>query len=61
MSSAVSDKNHQFDDCVKDINLEQNYLDKMYTAENNISDQNIGMNFNFFFNSKILINKKQLV
>ena len=49
MNSIVSDKNNQLYDCVKDIKVEQNDLDKMHTAENNISDQNIGMNFNFIF------------
>ena len=31
-----SDKSNKFYDCVKNIKIEQNYLDKMASAENNI-------------------------
>ena len=45
VNSIVRDKNNQFYGCVKDIKVEQNDLDKMQTAENNISYRNICMNF----------------
>ena len=35
--STVSGKNNQFYDCVKEIKVEQNDLDKMHTVENNNS------------------------
>ena len=37
MNVIVSDKNNEIHDCVKDIRIEQNDLDKMHTAESNIS------------------------
>ena len=45
MNSIISDKKI----CVKNIEVEQNDLDKMHTVESNISiDQDIGNNFRFF-------------
>ena len=46
MNNIISDKNNQFSDCVKDIKVEQNDLDKMRTSQNDISiKQNKGKRF----------------
>ena len=58
MNSAVSDKNNNFYDCVKDKKVEQNNLDKIHTAEKDISmKQNIGKSFRIFFSYKVFPNK----
>ena len=45
MNSIISDKKI----CVKNIEVEQNDLDKMHTAESNFSiERNIGNNFKVF-------------
>ena len=46
LNSIVSDTNNKINDCVKDIKIEQNDLDKTHTAEKNISiEQSEGKNF----------------
>ena len=43
MNINVSDKNNKFYDCVNNIKAEKDDLDKIHTAESNISiNQNIG-------------------
>ena len=55
----VSDKNNQVFDCVKDIKVEQNYLHKIYTAENNLPiNQNEGNIFKYIlYNQNNQVNK----
>ena len=46
LNSIVSDTNNKINDCVKDIKIEQNDLDKTHIAEKNISiEQSEGKNF----------------
>ena len=50
MNSIVSDKNNQFHNCMKDIKVEQNNLDKMHSAKNNMpTNKNKGEQFNTYF------------
>ena len=45
----VSDKNNKFYDCVNNIKAEKDDLDKIHTAESNISiNQNIGWTLNYY-------------
>ena len=45
LNSIVSDQNNKYYDCMKGIKVEQNDLDRMHTAENDISiEQTESMN-----------------
>ena len=49
MNINVSDKNNKFYDCVNNIKAEKDDLDKIHTAESNISiNQNIGWTINYY-------------
>ena len=62
LDSIVSDKNNQFNDCVEDIKVEQNNLDKMHKIENTISFEQIkGKEFIIFSNRNNRINKLHLL
>ena len=49
LNSIINDKNNQFYNCVKYIKIEQNDLNKVHTAESNISiGENEGNRFRYF-------------